>query len=89
MARNGNDLGLNDNPNGFGLNDNLNEEEGVSDVEPVETNPANEENAPIASEEEPEKTESVSIETDREDKKEVNPSVAPLMDSSAAFPLNQ
>ncbi|KAH1047469.1 hypothetical protein J1N35_038253 [Gossypium stocksii] len=58
----------------------------VDDVEPVEVNPANKENAPKASEEEQEKTESVSIETDCEDEEEANPSVVPLVDSTATIP---
>ncbi|KAK5845696.1 hypothetical protein PVK06_001904 [Gossypium arboreum] len=55
-------------------------------AKPVEVNSANEENAPKAVEEEPEKIESISIETDREDGEEANPSVAPPVDNSTAVP---
>ncbi|PPS12396.1 hypothetical protein GOBAR_AA08247 [Gossypium barbadense] len=60
--------------------------EAVGDTEPVETNLANEENAPKAPEEEPEKTKSVNIETDREDEEEANPSIAPPVDNTVAIP---
>ncbi|KAH1072905.1 hypothetical protein J1N35_025233, partial [Gossypium stocksii] len=60
--------------------------EGVSDVEPLETNPANEENAPKAPEKEPKKKESISIETNCEEEEEANPSVAPPVDSTTAVP---
>ncbi|PPR91675.1 hypothetical protein GOBAR_AA29011 [Gossypium barbadense] len=56
----------------------------VSDVEPDEMNPTNEENTPKALKEELEKIESVSIETDRDDKEEANPSTALPVDNTAA-----
>ncbi|KAK5842710.1 hypothetical protein PVK06_005095 [Gossypium arboreum] len=59
---------------------------GVGDAELIKTNPANEENAPKAPEEEPKKTESVGFETNREDKEEANPSVAPPIDITVAVP---
>ncbi|KAH1091490.1 hypothetical protein J1N35_018747 [Gossypium stocksii] len=60
--------------------------DGVGDTKPVETNPINEENMPKASEEKPEKIESVSIETNCEDEEEANLSISPLMDSTVAIP---
>ncbi|KAK5785004.1 hypothetical protein PVK06_039545 [Gossypium arboreum] len=84
MARNGNDPSFNCNLNGQGANPHV--WEGVGDAKPVKTNPANEENAPKALEEEPEKTKFVSIKTNHGDKEEANPSVAPLVDSTAAIP---
>ncbi|KAH1082422.1 hypothetical protein J1N35_022183 [Gossypium stocksii] len=49
-------------------------------------NPANEENALKALEEQPGKTKSISIEIDNGDDEEANPSVAPLVDSTTAVP---
>ncbi|KAH1037890.1 hypothetical protein J1N35_039633 [Gossypium stocksii] len=62
------------------------EEKEVSDVEPIETNPTNEEIAPKAPEKEPKKIEFASIETDCEDEEEANASVVPLVDSTVAIP---
>ncbi|KAK5794115.1 hypothetical protein PVK06_035318 [Gossypium arboreum] len=80
MARNENDPGLNGNPIGWDVNPPIDQ--------PIETNPANEENAPKAPKEEQDKTESVSIEANREDKKEANSLIAPPMDSTTDVPCH-